>query len=105
MLAQYGTPEEILARPADEFVARFVGADRALKRLVARAPRRPAAPGVVDGDVPSLRLPATMTARDALSTMLAHDNAEALVVDGDRELGVASVQSIAELLSRETEKA
>ena len=25
-LAQYGTPEELLARPADEFVARFVGA-------------------------------------------------------------------------------
>ena len=34
-LAQYGTPDEILARPADEFVAEFVGADRALKRLLA----------------------------------------------------------------------
>ena len=32
-LVQFDTPEEILTRPADEFVARFVGIDRALKRL------------------------------------------------------------------------
>ena len=32
-LAQYAPPEELLANPADDFVARFVGADRALKRL------------------------------------------------------------------------
>ncbi|HUG47617.1 MAG TPA: ABC transporter ATP-binding protein, partial [Candidatus Limnocylindria bacterium] len=32
-LAQFGTPAEILERPASEFVARFVGADRGLKRL------------------------------------------------------------------------
>ena len=32
-LAQFGPPEEILAAPADDFVARFVGADRGLKRL------------------------------------------------------------------------
>ena len=32
-LAQYGPPAEILAAPASDFVARFVGADRGLKRL------------------------------------------------------------------------
>ena len=32
-LAQFGSPAEILANPASDFVARFVGADRALKRL------------------------------------------------------------------------
>ena len=32
-LAQFGSPAEILATPASEFVARFVGADRGLKRL------------------------------------------------------------------------
>jgi osmoprotectant transport system ATP-binding protein len=32
-LAQFGPPHDILARPADDFVARFVGADRGLKRL------------------------------------------------------------------------
>jgi osmoprotectant transport system ATP-binding protein len=33
ILAQYDTPEAILAQPASEFVERFVGADRGLKRL------------------------------------------------------------------------
>ena len=32
-LAQYDTPDAILAAPASEFVERFVGADRGLKRL------------------------------------------------------------------------
>ncbi len=32
-LAQFGSPDEILSNPASEFVARFVGADRGLKRL------------------------------------------------------------------------
>ena len=32
-LAQFGPPDEILAHPASDFVARFVGADRGLKRL------------------------------------------------------------------------
>jgi osmoprotectant transport system ATP-binding protein len=33
ILAQYDTPDAILAAPANEFVERFVGADRGLKRL------------------------------------------------------------------------
>ena len=33
VLAQFGPPAEILANPASDFVARFVGADRGLKRL------------------------------------------------------------------------
>ena len=33
VLAQFGPPEELLAQPASDFVARFVGADRGLKRL------------------------------------------------------------------------
>jgi len=33
VLAQFAPPEQLLAQPASEFVARFVGADRGLKRL------------------------------------------------------------------------
>ena len=33
VVAQFGPPAEILASPASEFVARFVGTDRGLKRL------------------------------------------------------------------------
>ena len=36
VLAQYDTPDAILARPADDFVARFIGEDRALRRLALR---------------------------------------------------------------------
>jgi osmoprotectant transport system ATP-binding protein len=32
-LAQVGSPEELLARPADEFVASFLGLDRGMRRL------------------------------------------------------------------------
>ena len=40
VLAQYDTPDELLAHPVDEFVARFVGEDRALRRLSLRRRRR-----------------------------------------------------------------
>jgi osmoprotectant transport system ATP-binding protein len=36
VLAQYDNPDRILAQPADDFVAQFVGADRGLKRLALR---------------------------------------------------------------------
>ncbi|MEO6350727.1 MAG: ABC transporter ATP-binding protein [Candidatus Limnocylindrales bacterium] len=36
VLAQFAPPAEILANPASDFVARFVGADRGLKRLALR---------------------------------------------------------------------
>jgi osmoprotectant transport system ATP-binding protein len=98
-LAQYGPPQEILSRPADEFVAEFVGADRGLKRLSLTHLRE------LELSPPNgaaLRLPAAMSVRDALSAMLAADGAEALVVDAeDRELGTVSVKAIADLLSRE----
>jgi len=46
ILAQFGSPLDILAAPASEFVARFVGQDRGLKRLsllrVADVPLQPA---------------------------------------------------------------
>ena len=100
VLAQYGTPEEVLTKPADEFVARFVGSDRALKRL-ALSRLRDLQLAAVNGSG-TLRLPADMSVRDGLSAMLAADGAPAVVVDDERELGVVSVQAIADLLAEET---
>ena len=67
-LAQYDTPEAILASPADEFVADFVGADRGLKRLALRRARRGrrSQPAPTDGDARPEAGPDT-TLRDALS--------------------------------------
>ena len=58
-LAQFGTPEEILANPASDFVARFVGADRGLKRLaltrVESLEREPAITATAGEDADSVR--------------------------------------------------
>jgi osmoprotectant transport system ATP-binding protein len=58
-LAQLGTPEGILADPASDFVARFVGADRGLKRLALARVRdlalRTAATARAGGDAAAAR--------------------------------------------------
>jgi len=101
-LAQYDTPDAILARPADEFVARFVGEDRALRRLALHRigeleldpPPDPA------GDELPLA-PSDLTVRSALSLMLEAD-ADRLVVVGDdgRPAGVLTLARAADLLRR-----
>ncbi|WJX99722.1 ATP-binding cassette domain-containing protein [Curtobacterium sp. 458] len=47
-IAQQGTPAEILAEPADDFVANFIGAGRGRRAL--RVEQTPTGPIVVDGD-------------------------------------------------------
>ena len=81
-LAQYDTPQRILEHPADEFVAEFVGRDRALKALTLRTlgdlELAPVASGGADG-LP--RLPADTNLRDALAVLVA-ERTHALVVVG-----------------------
>jgi osmoprotectant transport system ATP-binding protein len=47
-IAQLGTPADILAEPADDFVANFIGAGRGRRAL--RIEQTPTGPIVVDGD-------------------------------------------------------
>ncbi|WIE73667.1 ATP-binding cassette domain-containing protein [Curtobacterium sp. MCJR17_020] len=47
-IAQQGTPSEILAEPADDFVANFIGVGRGRRSL--RVEHTPTGPIVVDGD-------------------------------------------------------
>ena len=80
-VAQFGTPTELLASPASDFVARFVGADRGLKRLSLSRLRdielRPAVTGRI-GE------PAAEARRRALADPLPY----LLLVDGqDRPVG------------------
>jgi osmoprotectant transport system ATP-binding protein len=80
-LAQYDTPERILGEPVDEFVADFVGRDRALKALALRTlGELQLAPGDGDG-LP--RLPAETSLRDALAVLIAERGDALVVVDGD----------------------
>jgi osmoprotectant transport system ATP-binding protein len=88
VLAQYDTPDAILAHPADEFVAQFVGDDRALRRLALRTladvPLQPNVPGLE----PTVTASPATTLRNAVSLMLESDTDAVLVKEGERELGV-----------------
>jgi osmoprotectant transport system ATP-binding protein len=83
VLAQYDTPEEILAHPADDFVAQFVGADRALKRLglATLADIELVQPNGLrpNGDSVSLKT----SVRDALSLLLSNGGRPLTVLDGE----------------------
>ncbi len=72
-VAQFDTPEAVLARPADAFVADFVGGGAALRRLhLARVadldvPAGPPAPGTAGTE---RSIPGDATVRDALEAVL-----------------------------------
>ena len=101
VLAQYDTPAAILSHPADEFVGRFVGADRALKRLALTtvADLDLVAPNGPEG---ARRVSSATSARDALSMLLLSNGQPLLVVDGqDRVEGMLTMQLLEELVSTE----
>ena len=91
-LAQYDSPASILQQPADEFVAQFVGSDRALKALSLRtlADLPLAAPH--DG-APSL--PRSTTLRDALALLIAERRETLNVIDdGGEAIGGVGLEDL-----------
>jgi osmoprotectant transport system ATP-binding protein len=99
-LAQYDTPAAILTSPADEFVAEFVGADRALKRLglsTLQEVKLLAPNGAPTGPQ---RVHLTTTARDALSQILADGGGPLTVVDDhDQAAGIVTLELLGGLLA------
>jgi osmoprotectant transport system ATP-binding protein len=100
-LEQYATPAEILADPATEFVADFVGSDRSVKRLsvtpLTRDDLEPAAAVAASG--PTVALPSSL--RDALSVVLSDPAAAVAVVDeAGATLGSISADGIRRALHR-----
>lgn len=92
-LVQLDTPAALLARPADAFVAEFVGADRALRGLALVTAGEACRPGATPAGAPVV--PSSTPLRDALSTLLA-SRADALAVTADdgRSLGVIDLAAI-----------
>jgi osmoprotectant transport system ATP-binding protein len=109
-LVQYGTPDEILARPADAFVEEFVGGDRALKRLMlvpVKDVMQPAdaRPGVAS-DTPAgiSPVPLEATADEALSMILASSVDRLPVVDdGARIVGHVTLGDLQRIAARQPE--
>jgi osmoprotectant transport system ATP-binding protein len=98
-LAQYDTPDAILAHPADTFVEQFIGEDRALRRLALRRA------GEVELDMSRgqspghVRISAASTLRNALSLMVESKTDAVTVVGDDGEpKGVLRLEQIEELL-------
>jgi osmoprotectant transport system ATP-binding protein len=94
VLAQYATPDDLLAQPADEFVERFVGEDRALRRLALRTLGDVPLQVPATGSVPATRLSPDTTVRNAVSLML-EAGVDAVQVD-DR--GVFRLADVSRLL-------
>ncbi|HEX4526029.1 MAG TPA: ABC transporter ATP-binding protein [Gaiellaceae bacterium] len=97
VLAQYDTPDAILAHPADDFVRQFIGEDRALRRLALKTlrdvPLEPGAPSE-----PGYRVSADTTIRNAVSQMLETKSEQVVVVEGDTVLGVFKLHDAGEVL-------
>ena len=99
ILAQYGTADELLGHPVDDYVADFVGADRGLKRLSLRRV------GDLVGDQPAIRVPADApavtadtSARVALSVLFT-SSANVLAVTGEdgAPLGAVTLEHLREV--------
>jgi osmoprotectant transport system ATP-binding protein len=89
---QYDTPLQVLGHPASDFVAEFLGPDRAQKRL-AVTPINPANLAPPDGgDWPRVQLKASLA--DALSEMLLYEVDRVTVMDGEQVRGVLSLSAM-----------
>jgi osmoprotectant transport system ATP-binding protein len=95
-LAQYGTPAELLAHPANDFVEDFVGATTGLRRLTTTVIDRDhlePLDGVAAGDLSST-VEVTATLEEALAAMLRDDRGMVGVTDGARFVGVLTPQGV-----------
>jgi osmoprotectant transport system ATP-binding protein len=99
-LAQYDTPDRILSHPADDFVERFVGADRGLKRLALRRLDEIELEPLNGAPPPGPQAPGSTTLRDALSLMMAEGADPLVVVSADgTPIGLLSVERVGRVLS------
>jgi osmoprotectant transport system ATP-binding protein len=104
-LVQYDTPDNILARPANEFVADFVGADRGLKRLRVWELRHLKLDAVPGEGTAGPAAPEETSLRDALSLMLVEGAERLTVLDGDgHPKGTVALEAITRLIGPENKR-
>jgi osmoprotectant transport system ATP-binding protein len=95
-LAQFATPAELLGRPADDFVADFVGSTTGLRRLtVTRLDRHHLEPldGVATGDL-GAAIDLDSSLEEALAALLRDDRPMIGVKDGAQFVGVLTPDGI-----------
>ena len=95
-LAQFGPPDELLARPADDFVASFVGRDRTLKRLRLIRVREVMVPAAGGEGVSGPSVSADDDLRRVASLFLEHDvDTIRCIDDTGRAIGQVSRAAVA----------
>ena len=95
-LAQFGPPDELLARPADDFVASFVGRDRTLKRLRLIRVREVMVPAADGEGVSGPSVSADDDLRRVASLFLEHDVERIRCIDDTgRAIGHVSRAAVA----------
>ena len=100
-LVQFDTPENILAAPADDFVAQFVGADRGLKRLALTTLEEIDLDQGTHAGAEGQSIPTTASLRDALSLMMTNSLRPLKVTAPDgTDAGYVSIELINQTLHR-----
>ena len=98
-LAQFDEPARILAEPADEFVAEFVGASRGLRRLsvtpIDRVDVEPA-----NGRPTQESVDLSSSLEDALAVMMRYDDAVVGVTQNGEPVGVLTPNAVHKALRR-----
>jgi osmoprotectant transport system ATP-binding protein len=102
-LVQLATADDLLAAPADDFVASFVGADRGLKRLRVRSVDDVELdPPPREGESAGVTIPRHTTLHYALSIMLAEGTTRLGVVDDEQNvIGSVGLDTITRLIAPE----
>ena len=101
ILQQYDTPARVLARPANDFVADFLGPDRGQKRLaVVRIDPAKLQKVVSSDSLPAV--PAEATLADVLSVMILHDSDRVLVRRNGEVLGQLTLPALLEIAAEPT---
>ncbi len=95
-LAQFATPAELLGRPADDFVADFVGSTRGLRRLAVTAidpAHLEPLNGISTGDL-AAAIDVRSSLEEALAVLLRDDRPVVGVKDGSQFVGVLTPNGI-----------
>ena len=94
-LAQFGTPDDLVRRPASEFVRQFLGDDANLRQLAGVEVRQFARSATVGEAAGLPRIEAGTNTRTALALMLRAGSERAAIWDGETLLGVVGFSDLA----------
>ena len=94
-LEQYDTPTAVLGRPANDFVADFVGSDRLLKLMAVTTLSQDSLAAASSADAELPEIGDAVTLRQAAEALLASPTGRVRVVDGQQaELGTIDLEGV-----------